>query len=90
VPGRVAPLTTTARVFGGAAAAFLAQPDLAASTRRSYQQTLGRLERELGADQPLATLTADRVTAAGADRAPATCNRHLATVRSFFGLPALS
>jgi hypothetical protein len=53
VPGRVVPLTTTARVFGGAAAAFLAQPDLAASTRRSYQQTLGRLERELGADQPL-------------------------------------
>jgi integrase len=89
VPGRVVPLTTTARVLGGAAAAFLAQPDLAASTRRSYQQTLGRLERELGADQPLATLTADQVTAAvtaaWADRAPATWNRHLATVRSFFG-----
>jgi hypothetical protein len=89
VLSRVVPLTTTARVPGGAAAAFLAQPDLAASTRRSYQQTLGRLERELGADQPLATLTADQVTAAvtaaWADRAPATWNRHLATVRSFFG-----
>jgi integrase len=76
-------------VLGGAAAAFLAQPDLAASTRRSYQQTLGRLERELGADQPLATLTANQVTAAvtatWADRAPATWNRHLATVRSFVG-----
>jgi hypothetical protein len=59
VPGRVVPLPTTARLLGEAAAAFLAQPDLAASTRRSYQQTLDRLERELGADQPLASLTTD-------------------------------
>jgi hypothetical protein len=60
VPGRVVPLTTsTARLLGEAAAAFLAQPDLAASTRRSYRQTLGRLEHELGADQPLGDLSAD-------------------------------
>jgi integrase len=90
VPGRVAALpTTAARLFGETAAAFLAQPDLAASTCHSYQQTLGRLERELGADQPLATLTADHltvaVTSAWAGRAPATWNRHVATVRSFFG-----
>jgi site-specific recombinase XerD len=88
VPGRVVPLAT-ARLLGEAAAAFLAQPDLAASTRRSYQQTLGRLEREFGADRPLATLTADQVTAvvtaAWAGRAPATWNRHVATVRSFLG-----
>jgi hypothetical protein len=32
VPGRVVPLTTPARLLGEAAAAFLAQPDLAAST----------------------------------------------------------
>ena len=89
MPGRVVPLTTTARPLGQAAAAFLAQPDLAASTRRSYQQTLGRLERELGADQPLATLAVDQVTVAvtGAwgGRAPATWNRHVATFRSFLG-----
>jgi site-specific recombinase XerD len=89
VPGRVVPLTITARLLGEAAAAFLAQPDLAASTRRSYRQTLGRLERELGADRSLATLTADQVcavvTGAWAGRAPATWNRHVATVRSFFG-----
>jgi integrase len=89
VPGRVVPLPTIARPLGEAAAAFLAQPDLATSTRRSYQQTLGRLERELGADQPLATLTGDQVSAvviaAWAGRAPATWNRHVATVRSFFG-----
>jgi site-specific recombinase XerD len=89
VPGRVVPLPATASPLGEAAVAFLAQPDLATSTRRSYQQTLGRMERELGADRPLATLTADQVTAvvtaAWAGRAPATWNRHLATVRSFFG-----
>jgi integrase len=89
VPGRVVPFTTTARLLSQAAAAFLAQPDLAASTRRSYQQTLGRLERELGANQSLASLTADQLTAAVAGawggRAPATWNRHVATVRSFFG-----
>jgi hypothetical protein len=48
VPGRVTPFPTTARLLGEAAAAFMAQPDLAPSTRRSYRQTLGRLERELG------------------------------------------
>jgi hypothetical protein len=69
------PLPTTARVLGEATAAFLAQPDLAASTRRSYQQTLGRLEHELDTDQSLAIVTADQVTAvtaAWAGRAPAT------------------
>jgi site-specific recombinase XerD len=89
VPGRVLPLTTTARLLGEAAAVFLAQPDLAASTRRSYQQTLGRLEREFGVDQPLPSLTLDQLTAAvtgaWAGRAPATWNRHVATVRSFCG-----
>jgi hypothetical protein len=67
----------------------LAQPDLAASTRRSYQQTLDRLERALGREQPFATLTTNQVTAAVTAAwdgcAPATWNRHVATVRSFTG-----
>jgi integrase len=88
VPGRVVPLPTSARLLGEAAAAFLAQPDLAASTRRS-EQTLNRLERELGPGQPLGTLTTDQltsvVTGAWGGRAPATWNRHVATVRSFLG-----
>jgi hypothetical protein len=41
--GRVVPLTTITQPLGQAVAAFLAEPDLAPSTRRSYQQTLGRL-----------------------------------------------
>jgi hypothetical protein len=40
-PGRVVALARDGQTLAGAAAAFLAQPDLAASTRRSYQQTLG-------------------------------------------------
>lgn len=36
-----------------AADVFLAQPDLAASSRRSYLQTLGRLGRDLGPERPL-------------------------------------
>jgi hypothetical protein len=62
VPGRVVPLPTSVRLLSEAAATFLAQPDLAASTRRSYEQTLNRLERELGPGQPLGTLTADQFT----------------------------
>jgi integrase len=89
VPGRVRPHPTTPPRRGAGPAAFLAQPNLAASTRRSYQQTLGRLEREFGADQSLTTLTTEQMTAAitgtWAGRAPATWNRHVATVRSFFG-----
>jgi hypothetical protein len=56
-PAGVVAFTRSDQTLGGAAAAFLALPDLAASTRRSYQQTLDRLERALGSDQPSATLT---------------------------------
>jgi hypothetical protein len=60
-------------------------PPRAAPTSR----TSADLERTVGTDQPLATLTADQVTAAvtaaWARRAPATWNRYVATVRSFFG-----
>ena len=85
--GRVVPLATSQQVLADAAAAFLAQPSLARSTRRSYDQTLTRLVRDLGADQPLGILTVDQltaaVTAAWGGRAPATWNRQVATIRSF-------
>jgi integrase len=87
--GRVVPLTTSEQTVAAAAAAFLAQPSLARSTRRSYNQTLTRLERELGDDWPLSTLTVEAVTVAvttaWGGRAPATWNRQVATVRSFLG-----
>lgn len=72
---------------GAAVDAFLARPDLAVSSRRSYAQTLNRLAADVGADRALATLDADALDVAmqatwGAC-APATWNRHVATARSF-------
>ena len=86
--GQVVPLAhPELQQLAAAAAAFLAQPSLAASTRRSYQQTLDRLARELGTAQLLEDLTVEAVTAAVITTwgrcAPATWNRHVATVRSF-------
>jgi len=67
--------------------AFLAQPDLAASTRRSYAQTLGRLTGTLGPDRALVELEPGELPqaahAAWGAAAPATWNRHVATLRSF-------
>ena len=86
--GQVVPLARSDRTrLAGAVAAFLAQPSLAAATRRSYAQTLGRLQRELGATAPLAELTveavSDAVTTAWGTCTPATWNCHVATIRSF-------
>jgi hypothetical protein len=44
----VRPARERALTLREAADVFLAQPDLAASSRRSYAQTLGRLGRDLG------------------------------------------
>jgi integrase len=67
--------------------AFLAQPDLAASTRRSYTQTLQRLASTLGPARSIAGLAAGELGHAAEltwrDVGPATWNRHLATLRSF-------
>jgi integrase len=67
--------------------AFLAQPDLADSSRRSYAKTLGRVQRELGHDRPLQWIFGreleQTVVGAWGGCAPATWNRHLATLRSF-------
>jgi integrase len=86
--GRAVPLVAAQPpALAAAAAAFLAQPSLAASTHRSYTHTIGRLLRELGGDQALATLTIEQLTAAvtvtWGGCAPATWNRQVATVRSF-------
>lgn len=75
------------RTVGAAVDAFLARGDLAASTRRSYAQTLNRLAADIGADQALALLDGDALDSAVQDAwgacAPATWNRHVATARSF-------
>lgn len=73
---------------GEAVDAFLARRDLAASSRRSYGQTLNRLASELGRDRSLAAVDGAAVdaalTGAWGGCAPATWNRHLATTRSLF------
>ena len=75
------------RTIGAAVDAFLARPDLAVSSRRSYAQTLNRLASDLGAARALARLDAgaldSAVQDAWGDCAPATWNRHVATARSF-------
>ncbi len=80
-------VTPDRQQLAAAAAAFLAQPGLAPSTGRSYQRTLDRLARELGAEALLEELPVEVVTAAVTTAwsrcAPSTWNRHVATVRSF-------
>jgi integrase len=67
--------------------AFLAQPDLAPTSRRSYAQTTGRLLRAFGSAQllgelvPAAVASAVEETLAGSS--PRTWNRHLAALGSF-------
>lgn len=73
--------------MGEAVDAFLAQPDLAPSSRRSYAQTFARLRDALGAERPLDRLGARELERAAGEAwgglAPATWNRHVATLRSF-------
>lgn len=73
--------------IGEAVDVFLARRDLAASSHRSYGQTLNRLAAVLGRERTLASLKAATVDAVLADAwgacAPATWNRHLATTRWF-------
>jgi len=67
--------------------AFLAERDLAEGSRRKYRATLVALVDELGADRPLTDVDGRRLLAF-LDRwehaAPATWNRHRATLRSLF------
>jgi integrase len=67
--------------------AFLTQADLAEATRREYGKYLSRLATRLGADRPLATITADELEAAITDlwgaTKPRTWNQRLAVVDSF-------
>jgi integrase len=68
--------------------AYLAEPRAAATTR-AYTTTLSQLSEHVGPEQPLPTLTTDRLIAAihllWSTKAPATWNRHLAAVRSWLG-----
>jgi integrase len=80
--------------------AFATRRELAAATSCSYSKTLRRLAREIGPDRPLADVAHGELARAAEQAfgalAPATWNRHVATLRSFehycvrhgWGLPA--
>ncbi len=83
----VLPIPQPAPMLQEAVDAFLAQPDLAPTSRRSYAQTTGLLLRVFGSEQLLADLVsaavAVRVEHAWGQRGPLTWNRHLSTLGSF-------
>ncbi len=78
-------LVPPARTVADAADAFLARAT-ATTTRRSYGQTMSALTAAYG-DRPLEALDGPAVVELAADSwgtlAPATWNRHVATLRSF-------
>jgi integrase len=75
------------QTLAGAIDSFLTQADLADTTRREYGKHLGRLADRLGADRPMAILTAGELETAVTDLwgtgKPRTWNQRLAVVRSF-------
>jgi integrase len=84
----VVPLDDANLTISEAVDAFLAQADLAETTRGEYGKHLARLAGRLGADRPLAALTASElegaVTALWGAGKPRTWNQRLAVVGSFF------
>jgi integrase len=90
-PAAVVPLhgrgPAPGQTIAGAVDGFLSQADLLDSTRREYRKHLGRLAGRLGADRPLATVTAGEleatVTALWGGCKPRTWNQRLAVVGSF-------
>jgi integrase len=63
--------------------AFLSRPDLSPSTRSSYRKTLQTLGSEVGSQTLSASGLEQAIERLWNGAAPATWNRHLATVRSF-------
>src|SRR5689334_22728206 len=85
MPRRVLPLKPSDHTLQTAAAAFLDRPDLSPASRPSYTQTLQRLTHVIGGERPLGALESAAVGRAVEQAwggcAPATWNRHVATVR---------
>lgn len=67
---------------------FLRERDLTASTKQVYATTFNALAKSLGADRQLTTITTEdlrgHLDARYSEASPATFNRNLATLQSFF------
>lgn len=87
--GKVVALRPETVTVEAAARRFLSERDLAPSTRRVYGASLDALAAEVGPDIPLTDVTASLIEAHLRSRyaktTPATYNRQIATLRSFFG-----
>jgi integrase/recombinase XerC/integrase/recombinase XerD len=87
--GKVVALRPDTITIEVAARRFLAERDLATSTRRVYGATLDALAADVGPDTPLAEVTAAAIETHLRERyttaTPSTFNRVVATLRSFFG-----
>ncbi len=85
--GRVRPASREGPTLAAAVDRFLSQPDLAASTVSSYRQSLEVLTAQLGASVPIKELNVADLAEVAKQRwvraAPATWNRHVATLGSF-------
>ena len=85
---RATPPTPAQESVGKAVACFLAERDLAPSSYRVYALALGRLSEQLAANTPLSEVTprtlAAFMTSSYPHLAPASWNRVVATLGSFF------
>jgi integrase len=85
--GEIVPLPERRPALSSALAAFFADKDLSANSRRAYHQTLDALTSELGNDLPIDKLTAAKIRRVLEKRwgeaAPATWNARITALQSF-------
>jgi len=86
---KVVALYPEAATFASSIERFLRERDLTASTKRVYVTTFDALARSIGADRVLTTITTEdlrgHLDSCYRGASPATFNRNVATLKSFFG-----
>jgi len=87
-PAKVVAIHPEAATFDNSAERFLRERDLTASTKQVYATTFHALAKRLGADRQLSTIITEdlrgHLESCYRGASPATFNRNLATLQSFF------